>query len=757
MSAYPLTIVWLRILGLIALEVGLVALLFVVARRGTGKARWQRTLCQAALITVLVITFSELSGGGRTLVTLIFRSEGKPANIAARDGLLAPALSSGAVEGDTRQAQFSGDPKFQSEVTDRAVRHQVSDSDAATAFLTPLVADLKTEPAQEPPQAFRVVGSPMADHQSLITDSTALRALMLIWSIGVAFVLGRACFGRMVLLLFGARRQIVSDSELLQRVDSLARGLKLGRRVRVIQCLRLASPIAFGFIRPTIGLPLNFGVRFSAAKQDAVLTHELAHLAAHDPLWYLLADLAAAVLWWHPAIWWLRRQLHLLSELTADEASLIMVNGPRVLAECLVEMGAQLTKPALGQLRVAGFRSALGSRVERLMRLEGTGWRPVSRGWGLLARSFGPIAVAVTVILCTAWAVPQELTKGDSMKTMKQNWYRALAAFAAMAAIDAPAVSTAEENPTSAPASAAPVAEAPGALPYGRNPAEVRAELARNRAGAAGTPTPVGANPFYAGQPGASPRSGRLEGKLREIVLDEVSFESLPLSEVLKFMNDESRKRDPEKKGINFLLDPNPPQNPAPGAATVDPATGLPIAPTVMEPIDISSVSVRFNIPLRHVTMADVLDAIVRVADKPIQYTVEEYAVIFSLRPEAAALPSMAGRPSGPAPLAVRTFHVDTNTFVGGLESAFGIKVESKGKGESQSRKIQAALRELLSQLNISMEGNKSIFYNELTGTVMVRLAPEDLDVAQAAIETLGGQLITMYGNGMATLFVPRK
>jgi hypothetical protein len=96
--------------------------------------------------------------------------------------------------------------------------------------------------------------------------------------------------------------------------------------------------------------------------------------------------------------------------------------------------------------------------------------------------------------------------------------------------------------------------------------------------------------------------------------------------------------------------------------------------------------------------------------------------------------------------MAVRTFHVDTNTFVAGLESAFGIKVETKGKGDS--RKIQAALKELLAQLNVTMDGNKAIFYNELTGTVMARLAPEDMEIVQAAIETLGGQPMGNYAMG---------
>jgi hypothetical protein len=404
-------------------------------------------------------------------------------------------------------------------------------------------------------------------------------------------------------------------------------------------------------------------------------------------------------------------------------------------------MGAQLAKPAPGHLRVAGFRSDLGCRVQRLMRLEGAQWTPISGGRDVLAKSIGPIAIAGILILCTAWAVPRELTKGDSMRTMKKHWQGALATFATLAAIQTPTFVSGQGNP--APGISRGSGAPANALPRTQNPPSA------DFAGRYGLPEgsmPAAANPF-AGQgiSSAPPHGGRLEAKLREIVIDEVKLEGLPLSEVLNLLSDESQKRDPEKKGINFLLNPNPPPNQTSANTAIDPTTGLPIAGPV-ESVDISSANVKFNIPLRHVTMADVLDAIVRVADKPIQYAVEDYAVIFSLRADANFTPQMAGRPNtGPAPLAVRTFHVDTNTFVAGLESAFGIKVETKGKGDLQSRKIQSALKELLAQLNVTMDGNKAIFYNELTGTVMVRVAVEDVDVIQAAIETLGGQPMGSY------------
>jgi hypothetical protein len=47
--------------------------------------------------------------------------------------------------------------------------------------------------------------------------------------------------------------------------------------------------------------------------------------------------------------------------------------------------------------------------------------------------------------------------------------------------------------------------------------------------------------------PGMANRSGVLDSKLREIVLEEASFDNLPLGEVLNFLRDESRKHDHDK------------------------------------------------------------------------------------------------------------------------------------------------------------------------------------------------------------------
>ena len=188
-------------------------------------------------------------------------------------------------------------------------------------------------------------------------------------------------------------------------------------------------------------------------------------------------------------------------------------------------------------------------------------------------------------------------------------------------------------------------------------------------------PNPYATNTLIYTGPGRQ----AIVAKLDHIRLSDVSYDGVPLATVLSDLSKLSKLRDPEQKGINFLINSNPdqsgqavaaPQNNgipgafgAPGAApAIDPATGLPAAnPTPAaggngEAVDVGSFLVKIP-SLSDVRLADVLEAIVLVADHPVKYTVHDFAVVFSAK--GAETPQLFSR----------EFRVDPNTFYSGLES----------------------------------------------------------------------------------------
>src|SRR5439155_22244600 len=86
---------------------------------------------------------------------------------------------------------------------------------------------------------------------------------------------------------------------------------------------------------------------------------------------------------------------------------------------------------------------------------------------------------------------------------------------------------------------------------------------------------------------------------------------------------------------------------------------------------DLGKTTIKIIPPLTGISLQDALDAITKVADRPIKYSVEDWAVVFSLK--AAESPA----------LHTRIFSIDPNTFIQGLQgvTSFGFGTSGGGGG----------------------------------------------------------------------------
>lgn len=155
--------------------------------------------------------------------------------------------------------------------------------------------------------------------------------------------------------------------------------------------------------------------------------------------------------------------------------------------------------------------------------------------------------------------------------------------------------------------------------------------------------------------------------KLNRIPIDSVNYPDLTLQVVLSDLAKKAQLRDPDEKGINFYFDRTAPVSQL-GAPQVD-AQGNLIAPGQADQNAVDVSQVKVQISLHDIRLADVLDALTKTADHPIKYSVIDYAVVFSLRGNE------------PIPMETRTFHVDPNTFIQGLEGVVGIAFGGGGGG----------------------------------------------------------------------------
>ena len=88
-------------------------------------------------------------------------------------------------------------------------------------------------------------------------------------------------------------------------------------------------PTVIGWLRPVVLLPVGCFTGLSEAQIEALLAHELAHIRRHDYLVSVFQSVVEALLFYHPAVWWVSRQVRQERECCCDELA-VGVGGDRL-------------------------------------------------------------------------------------------------------------------------------------------------------------------------------------------------------------------------------------------------------------------------------------------------------------------------------------------------------------------------------------------------------------------------------------------
>ncbi len=127
----------------------------------------------------------------------------------------------------------------------------------------------------------------------------------------------------------------------------------------------VASPVTIG---STVLLPADYA-RWDPEKLCIVLAHERSHIRQGDFYLQILAGLYAALVWFSPLGWWLKRKLSDLGEAIGDRDGLEQATSRAAYAQILLEFAAAprpTPSPLLTGVAMAR-PSSLSRRVERLL------------------------------------------------------------------------------------------------------------------------------------------------------------------------------------------------------------------------------------------------------------------------------------------------------------------------------------------------------------------------------------------------------
>jgi len=240
--------------------------------------------------------------------------------------------------------------------------------------------------------SLKVAATPSLPSLSPVLAATAL------YAVPAAILLMLTFLALCRLIALRARADVLVDGHWLSALARAQRRMGFKHGTALLTSDELASPISWGLMRPVI--LLNSRAVEAAGEAEAIIAHELAHVARMDWIKLLLARVATALFWFNPLVWILGREAHQLREEAADDSVLGADIPDTDYAQLLVGVARhECPGLLLGAHGVAPSKSSLARRVARV--LDGKSVRgPVARSFALGVFS-GAVLVAAPLAALT--------------------------------------------------------------------------------------------------------------------------------------------------------------------------------------------------------------------------------------------------------------------------------------------------------------------------------------------------------------------
>ncbi len=159
-----------------------------------------------------------------------------------------------------------------------------------------------------------------------------------------------------------------------QQIATMAKQLGLKRSVELLESVLVRSPMALGYFKPIIFFPVGLLNHLSPAEVEAILAHELAHIARRDWLFNLVQAFIETLFYFHPAVWWISSVVRAERENCCDDTAVQLTGNRVMLAKALLhlqQLHAQNSVPvlALGAKGRSHFfhRFSLLTRIQRIL------------------------------------------------------------------------------------------------------------------------------------------------------------------------------------------------------------------------------------------------------------------------------------------------------------------------------------------------------------------------------------------------------
>jgi bla regulator protein blaR1 len=162
--------------------------------------------------------------------------------------------------------------------------------------------------------------------------------IVIAWLLGVAFFSIRLIGGLLFIQQLRTQGLVFLESDWQNRVNVFKNKLKISRAVGIAESALVAVPMTLGWLKPLILLPIGTINNMTTGQVEAILAHELAHIAGHDYLLNILQSVVEIIFYFNPAVWWVSANIRAERENRCDDTAVSLSNNALTYAKALLSI-----------------------------------------------------------------------------------------------------------------------------------------------------------------------------------------------------------------------------------------------------------------------------------------------------------------------------------------------------------------------------------------------------------------------------------
>ena len=194
-----------------------------------------------------------------------------------------------------------------------------------------------------------------------------LPLIVTLWLIGMAFFTLRLLGSLVYIERLKNKHQQAMSNYWQERLMHLKNQIALSRSVRLVESALVRVPMVIGWVKPVILLPIGAVNQLSVAQVEAILAHELAHIARHDYLLNVLQSIVETVLYFNPAVWIISAHIRAERENCCDDIALKLCGNSLSYAKALVHLQEVQQQAPLLAMAFSRPKKQLLPRIQRIL------------------------------------------------------------------------------------------------------------------------------------------------------------------------------------------------------------------------------------------------------------------------------------------------------------------------------------------------------------------------------------------------------